>query len=120
MTEQNNQLENKMQDQVFHHFFNGRWIVIHLNESNNWTWEDRYHYNHDEGWSSLDERIYANDYGVFLDSHSDGRDCDGSHSYNATYCMNGLKETNIPGIFSPEWERTRSEVYDQYAQAANY
>lgn len=109
-----------MQNQVFHHFFDGRWIVVHLNEANNWTWEDGYHHSDEDGWTSLYEKIYADDCGVFLESQSDGRDCDGRLSCDQSYRMNGLTETGIPGILRPKWERIRSERYDQYAQAANY
>jgi hypothetical protein len=83
----------------------------------------------DEGWHR-DSYIWGF-YGDWVYEHhcSDGRDCDGRltthyHSRCHVNALNkGVMDADNPGVVYPAWQRDkdeRDEVYDEYAQAANY
>ena len=60
---------------------------------------------------------------VFLEHTSGGRDCDGPISYYTDlWCrLDQLNTGNeYKGIHYADWKREDSQVYDAYAQAANY
>lgn len=94
---------------------------------------------HEEGWSSHVERWSNDGKEVIWEVYNDGTDCDGRHSSASEFVCPVEKLKSIPitkripvpgtlyeeihvetGLFQPEWERTDSSVYDQYAQLSNY
>lgn len=99
--------------------------------------ELHYHGRHEEGWSSHHE-CWSNDGKEVIWEVSDrGSDCDGRHGSDAEFVCSIDKLATLPimrmiqtkpyeqsmedtGLFQPEWERTDSRVYDQYAQLSNY
>lgn len=92
---------------------------------------------HSEGWSSEEDQITLNNDGtVTMESVSDGRDCDGRLTNEATYIMNGLLRVDVEqewsavmhkagikaswSVMVPNWTNKSSSRRDEYAEAAGY
>lgn len=84
----------------------------------------------DEGWDSTEEEWRHEGDRVVHEGANSASDCDGRHSYdferfalltelqvNQTWSWNG---TPRAGVFTPNWQESRSAVYDQYARMSNY
>ena len=76
----------------------------------------------EEGWSSELHTYEFDGSAVSRVLVYDGRDCDGrlTRSYRDVASVDSLMMINVDCIYYPLWEDGTSEVYDEYAQAANY
>ena len=90
---------------------------------------------HEEGYSGESHTYSFDAFTVVRESYYHGRDCDGRHSetyvdvaYLAQLKDNPCREQNEttgqwqakPGMYYPNWQKEKSERYDQYAEAAGY
>tara|TARA_Y100000310_G_scaffold329265_1_gene398769 strand:+ start:2755 stop:3147 length:393 start_codon:yes stop_codon:yes gene_type:complete len=91
-------------------------------------------YNHEEGWSEEWQEIRRDGAWLFLDSGTDGRDCDGRLSHVMAHSANIFRDLrhSAPQDWIYEyidghgfrrvvdWQEVTHRVFDEYAEAANY
>lgn len=73
---------------------------------------------HEEGWSSYSEYFVVDRGLLYLQTCSDGVDCDGRHTYTTSFEPVKVKYGGKAKWYRFKEEKT--EVYDQYARMANY
>lgn len=112
-----------MKNARFHVYVNGGYVKLTLRPGQSLQWA-KSEWN-GEG-SSWQWDKWENDNGVVINTYaSGGRDCDGIHREGgARHCaidkLKGEADYEDSSILKPEWINGAAEVYDQYAELANY